>query len=324
MNTNGKMKSRTNCKICEKTFDSDRQLHSHLKAHKIRMVEYYQKHFSRYDKHTGKIIKFKNKEQYFSSDFNDRGSLKKWLSEVDEKEAQEYCTKLLIDRKNKKNLKYPPTEIELRTTMMPPIHYYNKLFGNYYELCKNLDFEYRYITPDKEMFSKKIDYRMLESRGISIHVDTREQKPYKLNLPITVTTLKYGDYTLSDSELCSDLHIERKSLADFIGTLSGGYTRFKNEIERALEANSNLVILVEDTLDHCLAFKKLPYVSKRIKATPEFIFHNVRELIQEYPHIQFLFVNGKVEAARVAELLLLTQVNHVSVDLQNAYDIGIL
>jgi len=288
------------------------------------MVEYYQKHFPRYDKHTGKIIKFKNKEQYFTSDFNDRGNLKKWLNEVDEKEAQEYCTGLLANRKNKKNLKYPPTEIELRTTMMPPIHYYNKLFGNYYELCKKLGFEYRYVTPDKKMFSEEIDYPLLESQGISIHVDTREQKPYKLNLPIEITTLKYGDYTLSDAELCSDLHIERKSLVDFIGTLSGGYTRFRNEIERAFEANSNLVILVEDTLDHCLAFKKLPYVSKRIKATPEFIFHNVRELIQEYPHIQFLFVGGKVEAARVAELLLLTQVNHVSVDLQNTYDIGIL
>jgi len=318
------MKPSIKCKICDKTFDSDRQLHSHLKAHKIRMVEYYQKHYSRYDRYTGDIIKFKNKEQYFNSDFNDRGSLKKWLIKSEENEAKEYCSKLLTDRKNKKKIKYPPTEIELRTTMMPPIHYYNELFGNYYELCRSLGFEYRYITPDKGMFSKEINYPLLESRGVSIHVDTREQKPYKLNLPITVTTLKYGDYTLSDSELCSNLHIERKSLVDFIGTLSGGYTRFKNEIERAFEANSNLVVLVEDTLDHCLAFKKLPYVSKRIKATPEFIFHNVRELIQEYSHIQFLFVKGKVEAARVAELLLLTEVDHVSVDLQNAYDIGIL
>ncbi len=318
------MKSSINCKICDKAFDSDRQLHSHLRAHKIRMVEYYQKHHPRYDKHTGNIIKFKNKEQYFSSDFNDRGSLKKWLNKVDKEVAKAYCSKLLTDRKNKKELIYPPTEIELRTTMMPPIHYYNELFGNYYELCKSLGFEYKYIIPRKDMFSKEIDYASLENRGVNIYVDTREQKPYRLNLPIKVMTLKYGDYTLSDATLCSNLHIERKSLVDFIGTLSGGYTRFKNEIERALEANASLVILVEDTLDHCLAFKKLPYVSKKIKATPEFIFHNARELIQKYPHIQFLFVRGKTEAARVAETLLLSGADHVAVDLQNVYDIGVL
>ena len=51
-----------NCKVCEKEFENDRQLHGHLKAHGLRMVEYYQKHSPRYDKHDGKIIKFKNKE----------------------------------------------------------------------------------------------------------------------------------------------------------------------------------------------------------------------------------------------------------------------
>ena len=49
------------CAICGKEFETDRKLHSHLKAHKMRMVEYYQSQFPRYDKYDGKIIKFKKR-----------------------------------------------------------------------------------------------------------------------------------------------------------------------------------------------------------------------------------------------------------------------
>ena len=76
------------CKICDKEFETDRQLHAHLKAHKIRMVEYYQTYYARHDRYDGKIIKFKNKEQYFTSDFNNRGNLKKWLTGADKEEAK--------------------------------------------------------------------------------------------------------------------------------------------------------------------------------------------------------------------------------------------
>ena len=58
------------CKVCQKEFENDASLHRHLRAHSLRKVEYYQKYFPRYDLHTGDIIKFKSKEQYFSSDFN--------------------------------------------------------------------------------------------------------------------------------------------------------------------------------------------------------------------------------------------------------------
>ena len=67
------------CKVCQKEFENDASLHRHLRAHSLRKVEYYQKYYPRYDLHTGDIIKFKSKEQYFSSDFNSRLSLKHWL-----------------------------------------------------------------------------------------------------------------------------------------------------------------------------------------------------------------------------------------------------
>ena len=41
--------------VCDKSFDTERQLHAHLKAHKMRMAEYYQTYYPRHDKHDGKI-----------------------------------------------------------------------------------------------------------------------------------------------------------------------------------------------------------------------------------------------------------------------------
>ena len=43
-------------------------------------------------------------------------------------------------------------------------------------------------------------------------------------------------------------YIERKSITDFIGTMSGGYERFKREVERAREQDAKLIVLVEESL----------------------------------------------------------------------------
>ena len=124
------------CAICNKEFENDRKLHAHLKAHKMRMAEYYQTQYPRYDKYDGKIIKFKNKVQYFESDFNSRTNLRMWLKNSTIEEAKQYCKEILESRKNKKDLIYSPSQVELRTLMFPPIQYYNKIFGDYYKLCE--------------------------------------------------------------------------------------------------------------------------------------------------------------------------------------------
>ena len=116
-------------------------------------------------------------------------------------------------------------------------------------------------------------------------------------------------------------YIERKSITDFIGTMSGGYDRFKREVDRAKEDNANLVVLVEEDISNCLNFKYLPYVSKKIKATPEFVFRNVRELIQTYDNLHFLFVRGRLEATRVIQKLFLNAGKYNKIDLQLAYDL---
>jgi hypothetical protein len=65
------------------------------------------------------------------------------------------------------------------------------------------------------------------------------------------------------------------------------------------------------------------YAFKR-KANPEFIFHNVRDIIQKYPNVQFLFVNGRKKAAEIVEKIFESQCSYKDVDLQLLYDMGAL
>ena len=137
--------------------------------------------------------------------------------------------------------------------------------------------------------------------------------------------MKFGDYCLNDKEKTNNTYIERKSVPDLIGTLSSGLERFKNEINRAAEEDAYMVILVERKLEDCLAFNRLKHVYKKnTRVTPDFIFHNVRDLIQEFSHIQFLFVNGRDECIRIVKKLLLSDVLDEKHDLQLAYDLKLL
>jgi len=307
------------CKVCDKEFEAEKQLHGHLRVHDLRVVEYYQKYYPRYDLYNNKIIKFKNKKQYFDTDFNSRTNLRLWLKEKSTEEKKEFCSNILTKRKEEKDLIYSPSQVELRSIMSPPIQYYEKEFGSYYKLCSGLGFKNKYIIPNDIVSAHE-----WKNPIYKIFIDTREQKPLKFQRPIEVVTLKYGDYAFSSKSATCNCYIERKSLSDFIGTLSGGYERFVNEIKRAKDDESNLIILVEDTLENAMSFKYLPYISKKIKATPEFIFNRVRNLIQKHEHIQFLFVKGRRESSRIVERIFTCECVYKKIDLQLAYDNKIL
>tara|TARA_Y100001973_G_C5207362_1_gene342540 strand:+ start:4936 stop:5886 length:951 start_codon:yes stop_codon:yes gene_type:complete len=313
------------CAVCGKEFDSDRQLHAHIKAHDLRMVEYYQKYFPRYDLHTGDFIKFKNKKQYFSSDFNSRTNLRMWLKSQSQEEAKNYCMELLVNRKQEKELIYAPTQVELRSILSPPIQYYNEIFGDYYKLCSEIGFKNKYKNVREIISASQWD-----KPEYKIFIDTREQRPLRFSRGVEVRKLDYGDYAFNSKQATCNCYIERKGLSDFVGTLSGGYERFVKEIERAKENEANLIILVESKFTNALYFneQRKSYnkekVFKNVKATPEFVFHRVRSLSQKYPHIQFLFVNGRKEASRVIERIFTCECAYKNVDLQLAYDLKIL
>ena len=68
-----------------------------------------------------------------------------------------------------------------------------------------------------------------------IVVDTREQFPFVFSaypgVELVAGTLNCGDCSLPGLE--DRIAIERKSLADFIGSISSGRERFENELRRA-------------------------------------------------------------------------------------------
>ena len=93
-----------------------------------------------------------------------------------------------------------------------------------------------------------------------IAIDTREQLPYftkgvRIGLkrhPVgfQVKTLKTGDYSIIGHE--DKIAVERKSLADFYGSITRGRERFEREVER-LSAIPHRVIVIEATMDNTLS-----------------------------------------------------------------------
>ena len=202
--------------------------------------------------------------------------------------------------------------------MAPSIIFYNKIFKNYYDLCAEIGLKNKFFLPDLQInyFKNRLSQKDL------IFVDTREQEWLKFDIPFEIKTLPFGDYTLKDNPEC---FIERKSLNDFISTLSvKNFERFKNEIKKAKENNAYLIVMIEEKLSNALSFNYLPHISKKIKATPDYIFHNVREMLQTYDNLQFLFVDGREEMKRVIEILFASQDYYKRIDLQLAYDLKIL
>jgi hypothetical protein len=307
------------CKIDGKEFKDEKSLHLALKGYGLNKVKYYQTYYERRDLLTNELINFKTKEQYLNSDFNDKNNMKKWLKEQPTDKAQQYCKQLLVKRKESKNLIYSPTQVELRTIMAPSIVFYNKIFQDYYDVCSDIGLENKFIHPKlvKDNFKNKLTQKDI------IYVDTREQSWLKFNTPFEIKTLPFGDYACSNDN-CG-CFIERKSLSDFISTLSvKNFDRFKNEIEKAKKNNSYVIVMIEETLQNALSFQYLPHISKKIKATPEYIFHNVRELLQAYNNLQFLFVDGRKEMTRLIEAIFASKCFYKKIDLQLAYDMKIL
>jgi hypothetical protein len=307
------------CKVDGKEFKDEKSLHLALRGYGLNKEKYYHAYYPKKDLLTGETINFKTKDQYLNSDFNDKNNMKKWLKEQPLDQAQEYCRNLLIKRKKDKNLIYSPSQIELRTIMSPSIVFYNKIFRDYYDVCSSIGLENKFIHPCNitNQFNNKLN------KKDTIYVDTREQSWLKFDIPFEIKTLSFGDYACSNDN-CG-CYIERKSLSDFISTLSvKNFDRFKNEIDKAQKNNSYLIVIVEEKLANALSFQYLPHISKKIKATPEYIFHNVRSLIQEYSNLQFLFVDGREEMKRTIESIFASKCFYSKIDLQLAYDLKLL
>ncbi len=299
------------CKECGKVFENDNGLHRHLKAHNMSVAEYYTKHYPRKNKLTGDPLPFKNKFDYFNTDFSTRAQLIKWCDKENSDKVNPYILKQLKNRVQQKQLKYAPNHIEVEINKLPPIDVYKRNFGGYGQACKELGLEPIYskgIT--KDFFHKK---NSIEE--IPIYIDTREQLPlsFKNNKEMK---LDFGDYTMGGDNY-TYTYVDRKSEGDFKGTLGGGFKRFRRELQRAKEFNSYLYVVTESSIDNIKRNNNFgPH-----KSNLAYLWHNMRLLTHEFKgHCQFLFTGNRGTSELVIPKLLYYGKELWDVDLQYFFD----
>ena len=91
--------------------------------------------------------------------------------------------------------------------------------------------------------------------NLTFITDSREQNPWFVEDSIR-KKLDFGDYSfqVDDVSFESEFAIERKSMADLVGTLTGGHARFRRELERAQSARF-FAVIVEGTYEDLIAQK---------------------------------------------------------------------
>lgn len=298
------------CKICQEEVSDKKHF---FRLHKIALSDYIAQYEVRKDLFSGEVIPFRGDyDKYLEQDFADKNNLKAYLKSKTKEEASEYCKKMFVDRKTRKNLVWSPTQVELRSLLSPSIVFLSEVWGDYYDVCEKLGYKKRFLSEPVSFQDDKIE---------KIFVDSREQNPviFEKGIATEVVGLKYGDYAIEQTS--PRLVIERKSLNDLCGTMSSrNLDRFHREIEKAAAVGSYVVVLVETTLSKSLSFNYLPHM-KNVKASPEYIFNNIRETTQKYPNLQFLFVDGRKEMSRLILKLLSNQEIPAKIDLQLLYDL---
>ena len=127
---------------------------------------------------------------------------------------------------------------------------------------------------------------------LNIIIDTREQMPWSWDASdaiVHIEALSAGDYALSsDCEpikgkktLAVRFVIERKSLEDFLGTISGGWERFQRELIRMESFPARVVIVEGDFASVCFSENAsgiVPPGHNHPGLTPMFIARRVSEL----------------------------------------------
>ncbi len=296
------------CKICNEIVTERKHFYS---KHKTKEADYYQLHFPRHDLFTNEVIPFKSPESYFLTDFITRTNLSKYLKKLDKEKGLDYCQEWLKRRKEAKNLTYAPSEFEAKSLIFPSIKFFHEFYDNlaYESICLDVGLEIRYsYNEELEFYSKELE----------IICDTREQELLDFKNK-QIKKLNFGDYTVEDNK---GIFVERKSLSDFLGTMSKGYERFTKELERCKKDNGYLIIIIEEQYGHLSSYPYLPH-TKRVKAKPDYIQHQIRELMHKFPiHCQFLAVDGRKESIRVIEKIFNYKEDIKLIDLQYYYNNG--
>jgi ERCC4-type nuclease len=149
---------------------------------------------------------------------------------------------------------------------------------------------------------------------IEILRDNREQKPWEFdNFDVKTkdVTLETGDYSLAtlcdhDEELDTyypEYAIERKSGDDFISSITQNRKRFENEIKRASEWDSPLLVLIEEPKE---ATRYSSHFIDYFDIDRSQVFGTV-EKWERYYNVKFNFAGTREHCQQIADATLRSQ-----------------
>ena len=133
--------------------------------------------------------------------------------------------------------------------------------------------------------------------------DSNEQLPLEFDHPyiteVRKIKLKTADYqALYTNGEISSYVVERKSISDLFGTLTGGMVRFKKEIQRSIEDKQIFVLAIEGTFQDILSGHN--YSAKKGNQIIKTIF----TLWRKYG-VHFVFCSSRTEMAEFITHLFL-------------------
>jgi hypothetical protein len=296
------------CKVCGEEFNYFAELQKHLRDyHKLSVKTYFETYWKRIDRFDGKKIEYKSFDQYITCDFIDKKNYKNWLKTLSKEECADYFKNKLEQYCDLKSIDTVPSQVECQSiNCLLPVSTIETFSGmSFNDLCKK--------TGLKSRFDYKIPVEIPWTPIAQIIVDSREQKPFDFEeYTVIESKLEYGDYSLHPEKA---LAVERKSLSDLYGTLSGGRERFEREVLKAKQVQGYIVVVVESTLNNMMYQKQ-----KFGKASGEFIAHNMRQLLRKYDNLQFVFCDGREEALNRTLSILGMDTQVFSIDLQYYFD----
>lgn len=138
---------------------------------------------------------------------------------------------------------------------------------------------------------------------LQVIIDTREQAPWAFDpgrVETTIGTLRTGDYALAGD---GGFGIERKSLDDFLGTISTGWPRFCRELNRMDEAGWVAKVIIVEGDYATLTFHEadgelIPPSHRHWMLTPQFVERRIAELTMR--RVSVLFAKDASLAAGLA------------------------
>lgn len=274
------------CLICKNEIP-DNRFGNHLKTHAIRQEDYFHKYMPCKDLYTGDLIEFKSKEQYFSSHFNSRGTMISFFKNAPEDVAQETAIDQLKKRKEYKGLVYAPSYTEGRSSLIPTPQCFQMLKLDYAKVCLDLGLKLKYHYELLPEFQAVPD-------DLICLIDSREQLALDMGIKTVKTALDFGDLCLKSNRIeFAKIFFERKGFSDLLLTISQGYERFCNELDRCRDFGGYLFIMVEKDLQTVLNFNESKWYGKFTKCSPEFIFSRIREICQKYENVQWVFCKNR-------------------------------